>query len=232
MIVHPARHIFEAKFPSLEDHEEEIFYQHPVHDIKVNQLGVIYCNESIFSIYDKRGTSIVRIMKTGLSFGSKTKVIYECYTGKTVSSPHFFFANGNPLDTRKENLVMSGPLSGKEREPYIRIKNRFIKASVEHLVKLETKMEAVGIGKTELHELLLLPQWLKAARERYVPPTAPKQQRVTSKGVAKPRTTEEEADEIERLFHMGLTFYAIIDRFGWSSTSRVKKIVQDRKLVR
>ena len=42
MIVHPARHIFEAKFPSLEDHEEEIFYQHPVHDIKVNQLGVIY----------------------------------------------------------------------------------------------------------------------------------------------------------------------------------------------
>ena len=232
MIIYPARHLFEARFPSLEDHEEEIFYQHPTQDIRVNQLGVIYCNESIFSIYDKRGTSIVRIMKTGLSFGSKTKVIYECYTGKTVSSPHFFFANGNPLDTRKENLVMSGPLSGKEREPYIRTKNRFIKASVEHLVKLETKMEAVGIGKTELHELLLLPQWLKAARERYVPPTAPKQQKTTSKGTPKPRTTEEEADEIERLFHMGLTFYAIIDRFGWSSTSRVKKIVQDRKLVR
>ena len=232
MIVHPARHLFEAKFPSLEDHEEEVFYQHPVHDIKVNQLGVIYCDESIFGIYNKRGTSMVRLLKTTNSVGTKTKVIWECYTGEIVHSPHFFFANGNPLDLRRENLVMSGPLSNREREPYIRIKNRFIKASVEHLIKIETRMEAVGVDKTELYEMLLLPHWLIGARERYVPPAVPKHQKVTSKGTPKPRTTEEEADEIERLFHMGLTFYAIIDRFGWSSTSRVKKIVQDRKLVR
>ena len=93
-------------------------------------------------------------------------------------------------------------------------------------------MEEQGVDKTELYEMLLLPHWLIGARERYVPPTVPKHQKVTSKGTPKPRTTEEEADEIERLFHMGLTFYAIIDRFGWSSTSRIKKIVQDRKLVR
>jgi hypothetical protein len=93
-------------------------------------------------------------------------------------------------------------------------------------------MEAVGIDREQLYELLLLPQWLKSARERYVPPTAPKQQNTTSKGTPKPRTTQEEGDEIERLFRLGLTFYAIIDRFGWSSTSRIKKIVQDRKLVR
>jgi hypothetical protein len=231
MIVHPARHLFEAKFPTLEDHEEEVFYQHPVHDIKCNQLGVIYCDEGTFGVYDKRGTSMVRVTKTSISVGTKCKVVWECYTGETVFSPHFFFANGNPMDTRKENLVMSGPLSGKEREPYLKTKNRFIKASVEHLIKLETRMEAVGIDREQLYELLLLPQWLKATRERYVPPT-PKQQRVTSRGTPKTRTTQAEADEIERLFHMGLTFYAIIDRFGWSSTSRIKKIVQDRKLVR
>lgn len=232
MIVHPARHLFEAKYPTLEDHEEEIFYQHPTQDIKCNQLGVIYYNESIFSIYDKRGTSIVRITKTGLSFGSKTKVIYECYTGQTVSSPHFFFANGNPLDTRKENLVMSGPLSGKEREPYLRTKNRFIKASVEHLIKLETKMQAVGVGRHELHELLLLPQWLKAARERYVAPVAKFSTRKSCKGTPKVRTTKAEADEVERLFHLGLTFYGIIQRMGWVSTSRIKKIIKERGLVR
>jgi hypothetical protein len=235
MIVHPARHIFEAKFPSLEDHEEEIFYQHPVHDIKCNQLGVLYCDDTIFGIYDKRGTSMVRITKTSRSIGTKYKVIYECYTGKIVNSPHFFFANGNPMDTRKENLVMSGPLSGKQREPYLRIKNRFIKASVEHLIKIENRMEAVGVSKDQVYEILLLPHWLTGARERYVAPTTKsliRNSTRTSKGTPKPRTTEEEADEIERLFHMGLTFYAIIDRFGWSSTSRVKKIVQDRKLVR
>jgi hypothetical protein len=231
LIVYPAKHLFEAKFPSLEDHEEEIFYQHPVHDIKVNQLGVIYSDDGTFGIYDKRGTSMVRLLKTTNSVGTKCKVVWECYTGEIVHSPHFFFANGNPLDLRRENLVMSGPLNNREREPYIRIKNRFIKASVEHLIKIETRMEAVGIDKTELYEMLLLPHWLIGARERYVAP-APKQQRVTSRGVPKPRTTQEEADEIERLFHMGLTFYAIIDRFGWSSTSRIKKIVQDRKLVR
>jgi hypothetical protein len=232
MIVHPARHLFEAKFPTLEDHEKEHFYQHPVHDIKVNQLGVIYCDDGTFGIYDKRGTSMVRFLKTSRSIGTKCKIIYECYTGEIFHSPHFFFANGNPMDTRKENLVMSGPLTSRQREPYLKIKNRFIKASVEHLLKLETKMEAVGIDREQLYELLLLPQWLKSTRERYVAPTAPKHQKVTSKGTPKTRTTQAEADEIERLFHMGLTFYAIIDRFGWSSTSRIKKIVRDRKLVR
>ena len=231
MIVYPAKHLFEAKFPTLEDDEEEIFFHHPVHDIKCNQLGVIYCNESIYGVYDKRGTSMVRVTKTSISVGTKCKVVFECYTGKTIHSPHFFYVNGNPLDLRKENLVVSGPLSGKEREPYLKTKNRFIKASVEHLLKLEAKMEVQGIDKTELHEMLLLPQWLIGARERYVAP-APKQPRITSRGVAKPRTTDEEADEIEKLFYMGLTFYAIIDRMGWKSTSRVKKIVQDRKLVR
>jgi hypothetical protein len=234
VIIHPAKHFFEAKFPSLEDHEEEIFYQHPTLDIKCNQLGVIYCDESVYGVYDKVGTSMVRVTKTSISVGTKCKVIWECYTGKTVSSPHFFFANGNRLDTTKENLILSGPLSAKEREPYLRTKNRFIKASVEHLIKIEERMERVGVDKNDLYEMLLLPNWLKGARSKYKAPTAnpPKPARVISKGAPKPRTTQEEADEIERLFHMGLTFYAIIDRFGWSSTSRVKKIVQDRGLVR
>lgn len=96
-------------------------------------------------------------------------------------------------------------------------------------------MAAVGVDKDQLYEMLLLPQWLMGARERYVAPALKqpiKKYSHSSKGTPKTRTTQEEADEVERLFHLGLTFYAIIDRFGWSSTSRVKKIVQDRKLVR
>ena len=234
MIVHPARHFFEAKFPTLEDHEQEVFYQHPVHDIKVNQLGVIYYNESIFSIYDKRGTSVVRFLKTGKGLGNKTKIIWECYTGETFHAPHFFFANGNPLDTRRENLILCAPLSATARQPYIRIKRAFVQASVEHLLKLETRMAAVGIGKTELYEMLSLPQWLVGARERYVPPTdqPPKAKKTYTKGTPKIRTTPEEVAEVIRLYNQGQTFYAIIDRFGWSSTSSIKKIVQDRKLVR
>jgi len=231
MIVHPSRHWFEAMFPMLEDHEEEIFYQHPEHDIKVNQLGVIYCDNDVYGIYDNVDNSMVRTQITRRSLGTKTRIIWECYTGQSVFTPHFFFVNGNPLDTRFENMVLSGPVSAKDRQPYLRTKARFIEASVEHLLKLEKRTEAVGVEREQLYDLLLLPQWLKGARAKYVPPR-PKTDRVSSLGTSKPRTTEEEADEVEKLFHMGLTFYAIIDRFGWKSTSRVKNIIRDRKLTR
>ena len=177
---------------------------------------------------------MVRDLKTGKSFGTKTKIIWECYTGEIVHSPHFFYANGNPLDTRRENLIMCGPLSDKARQPYLRIKRGFVQASVEHLVGLETRMEAVGIDKTELYEMLLLPRWLVGSRERYVPPTPqpPKPKKTYSKGTPKKRTTEAEVAEVIRLYNQGQTFYAIIDRMGWTSTSRIKKIAKDHGLVR
>ena len=232
MIVHPARHLFEAKYPTLEDHEEEIFYQHPVYDIKVNQLGVIYCDDTVYSIFEKRGTSVVRFLKSGKGLGNKTKIIWECYTGQSAFAPHFFFANGNVLDTRFENLILCGPLSATARQPYIRIKRQFVQASVEHLMKLESRMEAVGIDRTQLEAILLLPQWLTGARERYTPPPPPQPKKTYTKGTPKRRTTEAEVAEVIRLYNQGQTFYAIIDRMGWTSTSRIKKIAKDHGLVR
>jgi hypothetical protein len=232
MIVYKANHWFDAMFPALEDGEEEIFYQHPEHDIKVNQLGVIYCDNDVFGIYDKIDTSMVRHQITRKSVGTKTRIIWECYTGEILYTPHFFFVNGNAMDTRKENMVLSGPLSAKERAPYLRTKNRFTQASVEHLMKIEDRMEKVGVDKEQLYELLLLPQWLKSARKKYLPPKPPKQQRKYSRGTPKTRTTPEEIEEVIKLFNMGLTFYAIIDRMGWKSTSRIKKIAKDYNLVR
>jgi hypothetical protein len=93
-------------------------------------------------------------------------------------------------------------------------------------------MEAVGIDKDQLYDLLLLPQWLKGARVKYLPPKPPKQQKKYSKGTPKIRTTQAEIEEVIKLYNMGLTFYAIIDRMGWTSTSRIKKIAKDYNLVR
>jgi len=92
-------------------------------------------------------------------------------------------------------------------------------------------MEKVGVDRGQLYDMLLLPQWLKSARAKYLPPR-PKQPKNTSLGKSKPRSTEEEIEEVIRLFNQGQTFYAIIDRMGWTSTSRIKKIVQDYGLVR
>jgi hypothetical protein len=230
MIVYKANHLFEAMFPSLEDGEEEVFYQHPEHDIKVNQLGVIYCDNDKYGIYDKVDTSMVREQITRRSLGTKTRIIWECYTGQSLFTPHFFFVNGNALDTRKENMVLSGPLSAKDRQPYLRTRARFIQASVEHLMKLEDRMDKVN--KAELYDMLLLPQWLKSARKKYLPPKPPKPKKTYTKGTPKTRSTEEEIAEVIKLYNMGLTFYAIIDRMGWTSTSRIKKIAKDHGLTR
>ena len=228
MIVHTSRHLFEAKFPTLEDHEEEVFYQHPVQAIKCNQLGVLYCDESVYGIYNKADSSMVRNQKTRITCGTKPKVIWECYTGQIVHSPHFFYANANPLDLRFENLIHSKPLSAKERAPYIKIKARFVKASVEHLLKLEDRAEKVGISISDLHSILMIPHWLVAAREKVKKDLVEKQKLLGGKS----RTTPEEADEIEALYLRGMSVYAIINRFGWKSTYRVKKVVRERGLVR
>jgi hypothetical protein len=44
--------------------------------------------------------------------------------------------------------------------------------------------------------------------------------------------TPAEIEEVVKLYNMGLTFYAIIDRMGWTSTSRIKKIAKDYGLSR
>jgi hypothetical protein len=228
MIVYPARHLFEAKFPKLEDHEEEIFFQHPVHEIKINQLGVLYYDESVYAVYEKQDTAIVRHTPTRRNCGSKIRIIWECYTGELAFGPHFLFVNGNPLDLRWENIRKSNTLTSKERDQLLAVKRKFTKKSVEHLIKIEERAEKLGMDITELHKFLLLPHWLVVARAKNGGPGI---QKLRLPGGKSP-TTEEEADEIEKLYLMGLTFYAIINRFGWTSTHRVKKVVRDRGLVR
>jgi hypothetical protein len=92
-------------------------------------------------------------------------------------------------------------------------------------------MEKVGVDREQLYDMLLLPQWIKGARVKYLPPR-PKHPKNTSLGVSKPRSTEEEIEEVIRLFNQGQTYYAIIDRMGWTSTSRIKKIAKDYGLTR
>ena len=228
MIVHPAKHLFEAKFPSLEDHEEEIFYQHPIHDIKCNQLGTLYYEEGKFAVYDKGDTSVVRDQITRKNCGSKLRVIWECYTGKITLSPHFLFDNANPLDTRKENLILSRQISDKERQLYLKKKKKFVHATVDHLMKIEARMEKMGVDKDTLYEMLQLPYWAITARKRKEEGLP----MIVKTGGYHGKTTREEADEVEKLYLQGLSLYAIIKRMDWTSASRVKKVVRDRGLTR
>jgi len=232
MLVYPARHLFEAKFPQLEDHEEEVFFQHPVHAIKCNQIGILYFDENIYTFYEKSGFSVVRKIETAttprVTLGTKQRVIWECYMGRIVVSPHFLYANGNPLDLRFDNMKVVTDLPRKEWAVYQETRRKFIKASVDHLMKLEVRMEKMGMSKDELYTFLLLPNWLMAARQKLDGP-AKKYFRLDGTRI---RTTPEQADEVERMYKEGMTMYAIIKVMGWTTNQRVKKVVKDRGLSR
>lgn len=228
MIVHPAEHLFQAKFPTLEPHEEEVFFHHPEEEIYCNQLGVLYFEPGTYVIYEKNDSSMVRRIGTKKTSGSKMRIIWECYTGQKTTNPHFLYVNGNPLDTRFENLRKTSELSKTEWEILQKTKKRFIQKSVDYLLKLEARADKIGMDKEGLYKILMLPYWLISARIKNTTPPV----RTTRFVNTKCWTTPEEADEVEKLYHQGLTYYAIVKIMGWRSTNRVKKVIRDRKLVR
>ena len=166
MIVHPAKHFFESKFPTLEDHEEEIFFHHPLYNIKCNQIGVLYYDEEVFVLYQNCKGNTIKNKEISKTIGSKTKVAWECYHGEILAGTHFLYVNGNVLDARKENLMAPSKLSKQELAKLSKVKKNYCLASAIYLKKIESRMEKVGIGKEELYDLLVLPNWLKMMRKK------------------------------------------------------------------
>lgn len=230
MVIYPAKHLFEAQFPKLEDHEEEILYQHPTWPIQCNQIGVMYYDEDVIAVYEKNGRLSVSYKPTWAFCGTKTRVVWECYHGVVMWSPRFLFGNANPYDLRKENLIMVRGLSRSQADHLGRIKARFTNASVEHLVKLEERMKGMGYTGTQTWELLKIPYWLKVARRAYQ--GAPLEEGQSRRGGSKSKTTDEEKAEVCSAFKAGWTYPRIVAHMGWRSVTRVKKVVKDAGLTR
>jgi hypothetical protein len=169
-------HWFECMYPTLRVDEEEIFYHHPIEEIKCNQLGVLYFDEDQYVAYDMVSGSVVRALneKPGEKIrvvGAKPKVIWECYHNqKLESGSHFLYLNGNSLDCTKENLLAVSKTDPITKLHALQTKAKFIYNSVEHLVKLEAKYEKRGIDKDTLYKILSIPNWLGGARKKWKGP--------------------------------------------------------------
>ena len=167
------KHWFECMHPRLGMLEEEIFYQHPIEDIKCNQIGMLYYDEERYVAYEMRTGSVVREFEAwngkGVRvIGSKLKVIWECYHNqKLEAGAHFLFTNGNPLDLTMKNILAINKIDPDTKQQASKTKVRFIQNSVEHLVKLEAKYEKRGIEQKQLHDLLQIPNWLSGARKKW-----------------------------------------------------------------
>ena len=171
MIKFPAAHLFEAKAPVLEDHEEEIIYVHPTGEFSCNQLGVLYYDEDKYSLLENINGSYMRTNdKRNVSKGTKLRLVYECYKSvifTSRNSPHIYQANANIYDCTEENLVLASSVTRQEQVALFSVKKQFTNKSIEHLIQIENRWSLLGVSKEELWTMLVIPYWLLGARKKY-----------------------------------------------------------------
>lgn len=232
MIQFPCTNYFDAKFPILEDGEEEVFYQHPLFDIKCNQLGALYLNEDkYYAVYAAAGTYIRSKLDDGnLKFhdnlGTKQKIVWECYNGiRLRTGKHFHQINSNPLDFSLNNIIPTGSQDRKLVESITATRKKFIRKSVERLLELEDKYEKRGMQKEDLYQILHLPPWLIVERNKWDPlGTKPKVKRGDYVGKAS-KVTPEEEQRIIHYFDQDLTYGEIMLRMGYKSKTPIRRIL-------
>jgi len=235
MIQFPAKHLFEARVPILEEGEEEMFYQHPLHNFKCNQLGALFIEDERYQLCYSTGGTYIRTKRRvdGVwrfmdNIGQKQRLVWECYEGRLLESgKQFLFVNGNPLDFSYGNLVLTTSKKDDFMVEVLNRKKRFVWESIEHLKKLEVKYEKKGVEKQDLYDLLMLPIWLKAARKKLnpLPPELPlPSRRKTTYTRKTPPITPADEQRIIRYFDEGWSYVQIRDRMGFGSKSPVKRI--------
>lgn len=171
MIKFPAKHLFEAKAPMLEDHEQEIIFTHPSGEFSCNQLGVLYYDEDKYVLLENVNGSYMKTTdRKNLSKGTKLRLVWECYTNEiypTKHSPHIYQVNANVYDFTRENLILAPTLNKYWQRELNAVRKDFIKKSVEHLIQIEERWDKLGVSKEEVWTMLLIPYWLIGARKRH-----------------------------------------------------------------
>lgn len=106
MIHFPFTHLFDAMCPQLEEHEVDVWYPHPVHDLSCNRLGIIVYGDDLRWTSNQREIWITPA-ETGIrtNIGGREKVVMECYTQTIYYNYQFFHLDNNPYNLTQENLV-------------------------------------------------------------------------------------------------------------------------------
>lgn len=236
MIIPNPKNFFQCMYPTLEEHEEEVFYDHPTEKgIKCNQIGILYYPEDKYTIYYRQSSDLMRENlskdRTYRSIGNRERVVYECYTGKSWSGSHFIHLNCNHLDNTYDNLCVKTEIPKEVARSVASFKKKFVAASVERLMQLEAKAQQGGLEIEQLYQIIGLPNWLVIARKKH---TAPKPEKVRSAnwGGSRSKRTGQDTEDVLKLYYEGLTYMQIAYEMEWKSTYKVKRILADNNLSR
>jgi len=164
MIIPSPKHIFQTCFPQLELEEEEIFYPHPLWDLKVNQIGVIYPGESItyysYSVLSENvGLNDLKTLKTTIP---KQKLVAQCFAGSMDVPFQVVPLDGNPYNTTRDNLLYHNSQKKKALENY----KTFKKNSIEYMLKRDVVIKSKGLFPGPYWALQKLPNYLRKPYEK------------------------------------------------------------------
>lgn len=154
---------FTALLPVIPDGEPERFYYHPTHpQIYCNQIGVLYFSEDIYLLSECRAVQYLIVKSTRERVAKRDIVVYQCYSGAIQKFSKMLFRNGNPNDLSVGNIITSLDCPKKDIKTIKEAMQDFIDETAIDLYLLETKyVEKYGIPPTELHDKLMLPQWVR-----------------------------------------------------------------------
>ena len=234
MKYHKFTNYFNSLSPSLEEHEEEIFFHHPVlPDVYCNQLGALYVDEDRYKVKQTRaGVNIED--KKGLVVAAKPRLVWECYNGvnsEGMPGKFLYHVNANVFDFTPDNLKRQHQLTKEEISVIYKTKTDFINASVKRFIQLEEKYEPNGFTKEMLFEMLAIPKWLSLARNRFKKRgDKPHVKRSYTKGTSK--LTDEQIQAVIDMYTSGMGQVPIMEAMGWRSRWKVKKIINENSLGR
>jgi len=158
MKIHPLKTIFDAKFPTLEEHEEEIFYRHPVFPFCVNQIGIFYFDDDdaearwvtinkVWGVWRYR--EIGQTKKGYKNGGTRLKLAYECFTGiYHEDTKQYLPLDGNPYNLTFENIIPVAEDKKKTTEAR-KVKLKIYAETAKYMLEKDKKSKGTEKQKEE-----------------------------------------------------------------------------------
>lgn len=143
MVKRETNHFFKATLPKLGDDEEEIFYNHPIYDLKCNQLGVVYPGPEMkhFS-YTIIGDRYLIGQGSNRKSSMINNLLYQCYTGNVDKAMRKIYPlDGNLLNKTPDNIVYPPSLKKIAIENY----NIFIDNTLQYMLARDKELKEKGI---------------------------------------------------------------------------------------
>lgn len=154
--------LFDQRHPALDEDELEERYDHPLHPIYANQIGVIRPSSPELHVdqftngYMAIGSENQRLV----SIGPKNKILYECYTGQKFQTGFVYHVNCNFQDFTPDNLALSKSNSGAGYKTYRKLLDIVENRTVNYMLIRSEELEKNGKDSVKYWELAQVPDKL------------------------------------------------------------------------